>query len=131
MDIKTHKSICQNLCGKPIHLSEGNCQVEMVTSNAMIADDRGLVHGGFIFGMADYSAMLAVNHSNVVLGTADVKFFKPVRLGDILIAEAKVERREGRKSIVRVDVKKKPEHITIFGGVFICYSLDQHIFSTK
>ena len=64
----------------------------MTTTNAMAADDIGLVHGGFIFGMADYAAMLAVNDPNVVLGAADVKFLKPVSVQETVVAEARVSK---------------------------------------
>jgi acyl-coenzyme A thioesterase PaaI-like protein len=48
----------------------------------MAVDDRGLVHGGFVFGLADHAAMLAVNDPNVVLGAASTRFLKPVRVGE-------------------------------------------------
>jgi acyl-coenzyme A thioesterase PaaI-like protein len=48
----------------------------------MVVDAHGLVHGGFVFGLADYAAMLAVNDPNVVLGAAEARFLKPVRRGD-------------------------------------------------
>ena len=55
----------------PTDLRPGYAKVTMVTTPVMSADDRGLTHGGFYFGMADYAAMLAVNDPNVVLGSAD------------------------------------------------------------
>ena len=42
---------------------------------------------GFIFGAADYAAMLAVNQPNVVLGAAETHFLKPSRVGDVLLAQ--------------------------------------------
>ena len=68
MDIKTHNKISQNLCGTPMKVEDGYCLVELNTSECMVADGAGLVHGGFIFGAADYAAMLVINHPNVVLG---------------------------------------------------------------
>ena len=47
----------------------------------MAADGRGLVHGGFTFGLADFAAMCAVNDPNVVLGAATCKFLAPVQVG--------------------------------------------------
>ena len=66
----------------------------------MAADDRGLVHGGFIFGMADYAAMVAVNDPLVVLGSAETKFLKPVQVGDTVEAVARVQSESGKKRIV-------------------------------
>ena len=83
------------------------------------------MHGGFVFGMADYAAMLAVNDPNVVLGSAQVRFLKPVVSGDPLAAEATVVEREGRKRIVAVDVQRDKE--LVFRGEFVCFIPDEHI----
>ena len=53
--------------------------VELTATPEMEADASGLTHGGFTFGLADYAAMLAVNHPNVVLGSAQTKFTSPRR----------------------------------------------------
>jgi uncharacterized protein (TIGR00369 family) len=91
----------------------------------MTADDSGLVHGGFVFGLADYAAMLAVNHPNVVLGAADVKFLKPIIRGDKVIAEARVEEIQGKKHWVAVSVTKQDD--IIFQGMFTCFALKNHV----
>ncbi len=70
MEIKTHLAIDRRLCGEPLELREGFASVELTTTREMEADSSGLVHGGFVFGLADHAAMLAVNHPNVVLGQA-------------------------------------------------------------
>jgi acyl-coenzyme A thioesterase PaaI-like protein len=91
----------------------------------MAADDRGLVHGGFVFGLADYAAMLAVNDPNVVLGSADVRFSKPVRVGERLLARAAVEEKEGRRSRVKVEVLRGGE--VVMAGTFVCFTLERHV----
>ncbi len=125
MNIQTHEKIDSELCGTPVELKEGYCRVEFKTQERMTADDSQLVHGGFIFGLADYAAMLAVNHPNVVLGAADVKFLKPVKLGDTVVAEAKIEILTDRKNIAKVVVTKKGD--PVFEGEFVCFSLDKHV----
>ena len=97
----------------------------MKTLDSMTVDETGLVHGGFIFGLADYAAMIAVNHPNVVLGAADVKFMKPVKTGETAVAEARVESSEGKKSLVNVVVRV--ENKEVFKGVFTCFVLDKHV----
>ncbi|RJP36923.1 MAG: thioesterase, partial [Desulfobacteraceae bacterium] len=77
------------------------------------------------FGLADHAAMIAVNHPNVVLGAAGVKFLKPVRAGQTIIADAKVLDRQGRKQIVSVDVLAGDD--TVFSGEFTCFTLDNHV----
>jgi uncharacterized protein (TIGR00369 family) len=91
----------------------------------MAADDSGLVHGGFIFGLADYAAMLAVNHPNVVLGGADVKFLKPVKAGESVYAEATVTSASGKKQMVSVTVKREDD--VVFKGDFSCFILEKHV----
>lgn len=127
MKIVTHQAIDQFLCGRPLEVEAGLSRVELETLPSMAADASGLVHGGFIFSLADYAAMIAVNHPNVVLGAADVKFLKPVRVGDTVLAEARLQEVQGKKHWVAVSVVQKKE--TVFQGMFTCFVLDQHIFS--
>jgi len=91
----------------------------------MITDDTGLIHGGFTFSLADFAAMLAVNHPNVVLGGANVNFLKPVVEGDIIIAEAQVVNPKEKKLVVKVNVKKDDE--SVFSGEFFCYTPKYHV----
>lgn len=125
MEINTHLMINHQLCGTPTVVEEGYARVEITTTNTMAADDVGLVHGGFIFGMADYAAMLAVNDPNVVLGAADVKFLKPVSVQEAIVAEARVSTAKGKKQLVDVSVKRIGEEV--FQGVFTCFVLDKHV----
>ena len=106
MDQRTHERISAALCGTPVELGEGRARVELVTTRDMAADERGLVHGGFTFGLADYAAMLAVNEPTVVLASAQTKFLGPVVAGDRLEAEATVDRSEGRRRFVKVTVRR-------------------------
>lgn len=92
----------------------------------MLVDENGLSHGGFTFGLADYAAMVAVNHPNVVLGKAEVKFIKPTVKGDVLTAEANVNEFDNTKSIVSVTVLNQLQTL-VFEGEFVCFSLDKYI----
>lgn len=125
MKIDTHRHIDQALCGKPLIVEAGSSQVELVTTPQMAADDQGLVHGGFIFGAADYAAMIAVNHPHVVLGASDVKFLKPVRVGETVTARATVQEVTGKKYWVSVNVTK--DGAEVFQGMFTCFVLDRHV----
>jgi uncharacterized protein (TIGR00369 family) len=125
MDIITHNKIDFSLCGKPLLTEKDFSKVELKTSEQMSVDQTGLVHGGFIFGLADHAAMIAVNHPNVVLGTAEVKFLKPVKAGEKVIAEAKVEEKEDKKNAVTVSVSRGEE--PVFEGMFTCFILEKHV----
>lgn len=125
MKIDTHCRINQSLCGKPVCTEGGVSQVELVTTPQMAADEQGLVHGGFIFSAADYAAMIAVNHPHVVLGASDVKFLKPVRVGETVTVDARVQEVKGRKYWVSASATKDGEEV--FQGMFTCFVLDRHV----
>jgi uncharacterized protein (TIGR00369 family) len=125
MDIRTHHQIDPELCGQPEELKPGYCRVSFITTGRMAADDKGLVHGGFVFGLADYAAMLAVNDPHVVLGAAEVKFLKPASVGEKLVAEARVGDVSGRKHLVNVVVTRDTD--TLLEGHLTCFVLDRHV----
>ncbi len=129
INVETHKEIDQHLCGEPLDLGSGFSRVELITGKRMAADASGLVHGGFVFSLADYAAMIAVNHPNTVLGGADVRFVKPVRVGERLIAEAAVEQRVEKKILVRVKVRRQDEEV--FSGIFTCFAPQRHILASE
>ncbi|HJO94882.1 MAG TPA: PaaI family thioesterase [Victivallales bacterium] len=125
MLINTHKQINTNLCGTPLIVEKNYCRIELKTTNEMSSDKYGLVHGGFIFGAADYAAMLAVNHPNVVLGSSTVKFLKPVKVDEIVTIDAKIKEVNNKKNVVYV--RAKVCSVDVFEGEFTCFILDKHI----
>jgi acyl-coenzyme A thioesterase PaaI-like protein len=91
----------------------------------MAADARGLIHGGFVFGLADYAAMCAVNDPNVVLGAAETRFVAPVAVGDRVVARARRSAVSGRKHII--DVVCAVGDTEVMTGTFTCFVLDRHV----
>lgn len=126
MEARTHLRASERLLGTPLEIEEGKrAVVELRASKEMTVDERGLVHGGFTFGLADYAAMLAVNHPHVVLGGSESRFKAPVKLGDLMRAEAVVTSREGRRRVV--DVNVSVEGSVVFTGTMTCFILDKHV----
>ena len=123
--INTHLKINQGLCGTPIELGEGYAVVSLEAKENMVADEKGLIHGGFIFGLADYASMLAVNHPNVVLAKAEVKFLKPVKLGDVMTSYAKIQKIDNNKYTVEAFVNVND--LKVFEGVFLCVVTPGHV----
>ncbi len=122
LGVRTHERIDAGLCGRPVDLGPGRARVELRTLEEMAADEHGLVHGGFVFGLADYAAMLAVNEPTVVLGKAATRFLGPVRVGASLVAEARVESSEGKRHQVAVEVRDGDR--VVVAGEFTCYVTD-------
>ena len=124
MEKKTHPAISETLVGTVREIGEGTAAAWLRATPEMAADDRGLVHGGFTFGLADYAAMLAVNDPNVVLGAASVKFLAPVRVGVLMTAEARVLSELGKKRTVVVEVSTDKK---VMDGEFTCFVLQKHV----
>jgi acyl-coenzyme A thioesterase PaaI-like protein len=125
MQIATHQGIDTALCGSAVELEPGKSRVRLVTTGCMQADDSGLVHGGFVFGLADYAVMLAVNQPTVVLGAAECRFLKPVRVGQELEAVALLEPILDRRHFVSVEVLLDGD--AVFTGRFTCFVPAKHV----
>ena len=124
MEIKTHMLASRDLVGEVVELKDGYAKVVLRTDDRMAVDELGLVHGGFTFGAADLAAMVAVNHPNVVLYRAEVRFTAPVKAGEVVTAEAKVVESSGRK--LKVEVKAYTSR-DVFEGVMHCYIPERHV----
>ena len=123
--LKTHERINRELSGEIQKMEVGYVELELRTVPEMLADDQGLIHGGFIFSAADYAAMAAVNERNVVLVACDSQFLSPVKLGDIVSVIAKVRHKEGRKRNVHVTAHVLD--IKVFDGEFKTVVTDRHV----
>lgn len=121
----THPKIDQRLCGEPVTLSEGAATTRLTTTEEMAADEHGLVHGGFVFGLVDYAAMLAVNHPNVVLGSAEVRFTAPVKVGDVVTATATRTEQKGEKHVLEVTAAVDGK--TVLRGTMTAFVLEKHV----
>lgn len=125
MGPRTHLHLDPTLCGKPLELSDGRAVVELVPSASMRADEHDLVHGGFVFGLADHAAMLAINEPTVVLGSSSVRFLAPVVVGQRCVAEATVREQSGKKHVVDVSVRRDGE--VVMQGEMVCFVPPRHV----
>ena len=123
----THLAISPRLVGEPLEIGDGTASAKLATLPEMAADEAGLVHGGFVFGLADYAGMLAVNHPNVVLGSANVRFTAPVRAGEEVVARAAVVRTKGRKR--ELEVSASVGDRVVLEGTLIAFVLEEHVLS--
>jgi len=123
--LKTHTRINRNLSGEIIKIEQGYVELKLLTTSEMLADEVGLIHGGFIFSAADYAAMAAVNEKNVVLVASDVQFLSPVKVGDEVNFIAKVRHQEGRKR--NIHVIGNVLDIKVFDGEFKTVVTERHV----
>jgi len=125
MTLNTHLNINTSLCGKVTTLEKGYAEVLLYTTQQMSADSQGLVHGGFVFGAADYAAMSAVNDPFVVLGASSSRFLSPVKVGDVVLCKAKIVSDKGKKKVVEVEAFVSDK--LVFSGEFTTFVLDKHV----
>jgi len=125
MQLNTHLNINTSLCGKVTKLQENYAEVLLHTTQQMAADSQGLVHGGFIFGAADYAAMSAVNDPYVVLGASSSKFIAPVKVGNAVLCKASVVKQKGKKAEVEVEAFVNEK--LVFEGNFTTFVLSSHV----
>ena len=127
--VRTHEKVNNELSGEVILLENGYVETRLVTVPEMVADDVGLIHGGFIFSAADYAAMLAVNERNVVLVASSCQFLSPVKFHDEVNFVAKVRHKEGRKR--NINVIGSVLDIKVFEGEFKTVITDRHVLKLK
>ena len=127
--INTHQKIKKSLCGNVISLEENHSKTVLQTTDDMVVDTLGLIHNGFIFGAAEYAAVLSINEVNLVTISSKVKFLAPAKNGDIINFDAKAKFEDLRKREVKVI--GEINEIKIFEGIFQAVVLENHILKTK
>lgn len=131
MEPRTHRDIDSRWSGRPELLEPGRARVILDTIPAHGVDAEGLVHGGFVFALADHAAMLAVNEPTVVLAGAEVEFLGPSRVGDVLVADAEVRKEEGKRRLVAVEVRERSADTPSFRGTFRCAVPSRHVLAAR
>lgn len=123
----THLLASEKLIGSVVSIDKNKATVSLKITKDMVVDNFNLAHGSFVFGLADYAAMVAINEPTVVLGKAESKFLKPVVLDDDIIAVATItDNSHPKKTIVSVEVKNQ-NNALVFEGEFVCFVLENHI----
>jgi len=130
IELKTHTKIDQNLCGKLVELEPRKyAKVKFEAIEQMAVDEHGLIHGGYIFGAADFCAMATINEPNVVLASSKSRFLAPIKIGDIVIFESEVIFDDDKRQ--EVSVKGIFNNVKIFDGIFSTVVLSKHVLKLK
>lgn len=129
VELKTHKEINPITNGKLIELKYNYARVLLETTQDMAVDELGLIHGGYIFGAADFCAMATINEPNVVLVSSQCKFLAPTKVGDVVEFESSIIFNEEKKQ--EVLIVGKIGDIKIFEGNFGTVVLPKHVLKLK
>lgn len=123
----THLLASKKLIGSVVSIENNSAKVSLKITRDMVVDEYNLAHGSFVFGLADYAAMVAINEPTVVLGKAETTFLKPAVLNDELTAVATITNKSHPTKIeVSVTVSNGEKEI-VFEGNFVCFVLKNHI----
>ena len=91
-----------------IKVEEGYCELEGIISETSY-NNMNIVHGGYIFGLADTAAGIAAlsnvfgSDVNIVTVDANFNYFKPVK-GERLVAKASVIKPGKTISVIEVEI---------------------------
>ena len=98
-------SASQGLGIELLEIGPGHARMRMRVRPDMVNGHR-IGHGGFTFTLADSAFAFACNSRNevTVALACQISFTAPVRLGDVLTAEAKEAARAGRTGVYDVTV---------------------------
>ena len=122
-------SINSTLCGGIINMKPNYAKTALVTSDEMVFDDEKLIHGGFIFGAAEWAAHVAINTQYSVTISDKVNLYAPAKVGDLIEFEAQAYFEESKKREIKVVGTIKD--IKVFEGTYQVVILEEHIFKLQ
>lgn len=95
----------------------GTATISMTLTEQMV-NGHAIGHGGYTFTLADSAFAFACNSYNraTVAAAAEIRFRRPTRLGDRLVATATERSREGRDGTYDVEVRVGDEVVAVFVG---------------
>ncbi len=128
-NLKTHYRVTGDLSGRVVELKPGFAKVSLITTNEMTADDKKLVHSGFLISSAIFCAMASVNDPYVTPLNANVKFLSPVKVGDIVIFEAIEKIQKGKRR--EIIVTGMLNNIKILTVELVALVFEEHILTNK
>ena len=95
----------------------GSATLSMTLRDDMV-NGHAIGHGGLTFTLADSAFAFACNSYNrvTVAAGAEIRFRRPTRLGDMLVATATERERDGRDGVYDVVVTVGDEVVAVFVG---------------
>ncbi len=90
------------------------------TTSEMALQETDIIRGHHIFAQANSLAVAVIDAELVLTGSVDMKFLKPVNIGDSIQAQAEVKDIQNRKYVIQVITFRKQEKI--FQGAFTMFT---------
>ncbi|OZF01366.1 hydroxyphenylacetyl-CoA thioesterase PaaI [Rhodococcoides fascians] len=100
-----------------IELSDGHARMSMTVTEDMV-NGHAITHGGYVFLLADTTFAMACNSYDqpAVAARCDIRYLRPTKAGDVLVAEAVERARFGKNGIYDVTVTSGNAVIAEFRG---------------
>jgi acyl-CoA thioesterase len=107
----------QELGMELVEVGPGRAALTMTVRRDMV-NGHGIGHGGLTFTLADSAFAFACNSYNrrTVAASAEIRFRRPTRLGDVLTAVATERSREGRDGVYEIVVATPAGVVAEFVG---------------
>ena len=113
----------KEIVGELIDITLGQTGISVLeTTESMVFERTRIVRGHYIFAQADSLAIALINADIVLTGLANIKFRRPVQVGEKLIAKGEVLRRKGNKYVVLVVTRVGDEQV--FRGKFVVAAVE-------
>ena len=113
----------REIIGELLDVELGKSAISVMEATPEMALERsGIIRSHYIFAQADSLAFSVMDAGNVVTGIANLKFKRPVHIGEKLIAKAQVIRTKGNKSVVLVETRSRGD--LVFRAKFLMFALD-------
>ena len=113
----------KEIVGELIDITLGQSGISVLeTTESMVFERSRIVRGHFIFAQADSLAIALIDADVVLTGLANIKFKRPVQVGEKLIAKGEVIRRRGNKYVVLVITRVADDQV--FRGKFVVAAVE-------
>ncbi len=123
---KVRSMVGAEIVGELIDLTLGKQGISILeTDEAMTFKKTNIVRGHHIFSQAESLAMAVIDADVALTGVANIKYLKPIYLGDKLVAKAELVRIRGNKHFVHVKISVNQKQV--FRGKFIFVSLSMDV----
>lgn len=102
----------REIVGELVDIQLGQQGISILATTAeMVFEKTRIVRGHYLFAQAESLALAIVDADIVVTGLANVKYKRPVQVGERLVAKAEVLRRRTNKHVVLVTTRSSDEQV--------------------
>lgn len=112
----------QEVIGELLELVIGErAQSVLAIEESMVLTKARVARGHYLFAQANSLAIALVDAAMALTGSVELKFIRPVQLGEVVVAEGRVTKRKGSKYWVDVSLNVNSEEV--LRGNWILFSI--------